>query len=109
MPEISQNPRPESTEGTSSPSSPRTAMVNLPFVTAQFRKPELDFGSAMRTVRSSLPTPQRAVYYGGLVALAAFSVIEWPVAAVIGIGTEIARRGVIDPDPGQQRPAAIEA
>jgi hypothetical protein len=74
----------------------RTATVRLPFVTAQFRVPEVDVGSAVQAVRSSLSTPQRAVYYGGLVALAAFSVIDWPVAAVIGIGTEIARRGVLD-------------
>ena len=74
----------------------RTATVRLPFVTAQFRVPEVDVGSAVRVVRSSLPSPQRAAYYGGLAALAAFSVIDWPVAAVIGIGTEIARQGVID-------------
>jgi hypothetical protein len=74
----------------------RTATVRLPFVTAQFRVPEVDVGSAVQAVRSSLSTPQRVVYYGGLVALAAFSVIDWPVAAVIGIGTEIARQGVID-------------
>ncbi len=106
-----QNPKPEPStpaERTSSGSHhPRTATVNLPFVTAQFRKPEISFGSAAGTVRSWLPTPQRAVYYGGLAALAAFSVIEWPVAAVIGVGTEIARRGVVDPDP--PRPAAIKA
>jgi hypothetical protein len=74
----------------------QTATVRLPFVTAQFRVPEIDVGSAVRAVRSSLSTPQRVVYYGGLVALAAFSVIDWPVAAVIGIGTEIARQGVVD-------------
>jgi hypothetical protein len=74
----------------------RTATVRLPFVTAQFRAPWVDVGSAVRVVRSSLPTPRRALYYGGLAALAAFSVIDWPVAAAIGVGTEIARREVVN-------------
>lgn len=82
-----QNPKPEHTtpaeQGSSGSNQPRTATVNLPFVTAQFRMPEIDLGSAMGSavgaVRSSLPTPAGAVYYGGLVALAAFSVIDWPV------------------------------
>ncbi|HEV7829364.1 MAG TPA: hypothetical protein VGP04_11030 [Pseudonocardiaceae bacterium] len=56
-------------------------------------------------MRSWLPTPRRAAYYGSLAALAAFSVIDWPVAAAIGIGTEIARRDVID----QPKRRAIEA
>ena len=85
---------------------PRTATVNLPFVTAQFRKPEINLGSAVGAVRSLLPTPVGAVYYGGLAALAAFSVIDWPVAAAIGVGTEIARRGAAEQRP---QPAAIEA
>lgn len=42
-----------------------------------------------------MPTPRRVLYYGSLAALAAFSVIDWPVAAAIGVGTEIARREVI--------------
>jgi hypothetical protein len=74
----------------------RTVTVGLPFVTAQFRAPRVDVGSAVRVVRSSLPTPRRALYYGGLAALAAFSVIDWPVAAAIGVGTEIARREVVN-------------
>jgi hypothetical protein len=74
----------------------RTAMVRLPFVTAQFCVPEVDVGSAVRVVRSWVPTPQRAVYYGDLAALVASSVIGWPVAAAIGVGTAIARREVID-------------
>jgi hypothetical protein len=71
----------------------RTTTVKLPFVTAQFREPDVDVGSV---VRSSLPTPRRALYYGGRASLAALSVIDWPVAAAIGIGTEIARREAVD-------------
>jgi len=33
-----------------------------------------------------LPEPQRLAFYGGIAALAAFGVLEWPVAAVLGIG-----------------------
>ncbi len=33
-----------------------------------------------------LPEPQRLAYYAGLGALAAFGIVDWPVAAVLGIG-----------------------
>ncbi len=33
-----------------------------------------------------LPEPQRLAFYGGIAALAAFGILEWPVAAVLGIG-----------------------
>jgi len=33
-----------------------------------------------------LPEPERLAFYGGIVALAAFGILEWPVAAVLGIG-----------------------
>ena len=36
------------------------------------------------TVR--LPEPQRLAYYGGIAALAAFGILDWPVAVVLGIG-----------------------
>ena len=36
------------------------------------------------TVR--LPEPERLAYYGGIVVLAAFGILEWPVAVVLGIG-----------------------
>jgi hypothetical protein len=36
--------------------------------------------------------PGRLLWYGGLAALAALDVIEWPVAAVAAVGTYIARR-----------------
>ncbi len=36
------------------------------------------------TVR--LPEPERLAYYGGIAALAAFGILEWPVAVVLGIG-----------------------
>jgi len=33
-----------------------------------------------------LPEPQRLAFYGGMAALAAFGIIEWPVAVVLGVG-----------------------
>jgi len=32
------------------------------------------------------------LWYGGLAALAAIEVIEWPVAAVVGVGSYVAER-----------------
>ncbi|MBA9004448.1 hypothetical protein [Thermomonospora cellulosilytica] len=48
---------------------------------------------AGRSAASHLPPPDRLAFYGGLGAMAAFNVISWPVAAAIGVGTAIARRG----------------
>jgi hypothetical protein len=36
------------------------------------------------TVR--VPTPDRLAFYGGIAALAAFGILEWPVALAIGAG-----------------------
>jgi hypothetical protein len=33
-----------------------------------------------------LPEPQRLAFYGGITALAAVGILEWPVAVVLGIG-----------------------
>jgi hypothetical protein len=72
--------------------------VELPFVTAEFHRPDVhlpgraEIEEAIGTVRKNLPPPEQMVYYGGLAALAVFSVIEWPVAAAIGVGTAVAQR-----------------
>jgi hypothetical protein len=73
----------------------------LPFVTVQFRAPDLhlpkprqpEIGAALKRARTFLPSPQQALYYGGLGLMAAFELVEWPVAAAIGVGTALARRG----------------
>jgi hypothetical protein len=83
----------------------RTATLNLPFVTAQFRAPSLhmpgrqDLGNAARGARSMLPSGKSMLFYGGLAATAALGAIEWPVAAAIGVGSALASRGAIDPRP----------
>jgi hypothetical protein len=36
--------------------------------------------------------PKRLLWYGGLAALATVGVLEWPVAAVVGVGSYVAER-----------------
>ncbi|MBX6768075.1 MAG: hypothetical protein IRY90_13145 [Actinomadura rubrobrunea] len=54
---------------------------------------------AGKAVASSLPPPGRLAYYTGLGALAVFGLVDWPVAAAIGVGVAVARRAT----RGQQR------
>jgi hypothetical protein len=83
--------------------SPRGVTLNLPFVTATFRSRETHLPKvrvpdkqevlfAAHTVGGYLPSPRQAVYFGGLAALAAFEIIEWPIALAIGAGTAIMGR-----------------
>jgi hypothetical protein len=92
--------------------SARTATVNLPFVTATFRKPDIHLPhirvpnrqqalSAAQAAQSYLPSPKQAAYFGGLAALAAFEILEWPVALAIGAGTALMGRS------GQGRPQLV--
>jgi hypothetical protein len=36
--------------------------------------------------QTEIPRPEQLAYYGGLAALAAFELIDWPVAVVIAAG-----------------------
>jgi hypothetical protein len=36
--------------------------------------------------RVTVPQPEQLAYYGGLVALAAFEIIDWPVAVAVAAG-----------------------
>ena len=81
----------------------RATTLNLPFVTLQFRKPDLhlprmrrpDLGAATgaAAAKARSLSPAELAYYAGLGALAAFELIEWPVALVVGAGTALARGG----------------
>ncbi|GAA1215555.1 hypothetical protein [Pseudonocardia alaniniphila] len=98
----------------------RSATVNLPFMTAQFRVPDIhmpeihmpeirmpgvrpptreDLDSAGRKALSVLPPPKTLLFFGGLAATAVVGAIEWPVAAAIGIGSALAARGEGKPEP----------
>ncbi|MCF6421408.1 hypothetical protein [Amycolatopsis tucumanensis] len=97
---------------------PRTTTVDLPFVHAEFRAPELhlprvptprvpmpnrsELTSALGTVRSFLPPPRQLAYYGALGVMAAVELIEWPVAVAIGLGAAMAGRGA---QPSAVKPA----
>jgi hypothetical protein len=62
---------------------------------------------ASNMVRETTPTAGPLLYYGGLGALAAFGVVDWPVAAAIGAGVWIARRrGPERRETEPRRPAA---
>jgi hypothetical protein len=93
----------------------RSATVNLPFMTAQFRAPDLhlpdrgQLAGAARDVRSLLvPSKRSALFYGALTATALVGAIEWPVAAAIGVGTALASRGAADPRPRRGTPGPQE-
>lgn len=101
-------------------STARTATVNLPFVTATFRKPETtlpavrmpnrkDVDAAVQTMQPYLPSPQQAACYGALAALAAVELIEWPVALAIGAGTAVVQRAQSSEQRGGQRRSGQEA
>jgi hypothetical protein len=93
----------------------RSATVNLPFMTAQFRAPDMhvpgrdELAGAARGARSLLPSKSAALFYGGLAVVAVAGAIEWPVAAAIGVGTALASRGAADPQPRGGGPAQGEA
>jgi hypothetical protein len=71
--------------------------LELPLFTAQFRAPHVpsreEIGSVARGAWSMLPSASSVLFYGGLAVTAAVGVIEWPVAAAVGVGTAFARRG----------------
>jgi hypothetical protein len=88
----------------------RAATLNLPFVTAEFRAPDLhvpsrdELGAAARGARSMLPSRSAMLFYGGLAVTAVVGAIEWPVAAAIGVGSALASRGAANPQPGGDAP-----
>lgn len=92
------NTRGAAGEQRSRPSGPS---IQVPYVTAQLRTrrielPALPGGqqltSAVESVRANMPSREQALFYGGLAASAAFSLIEWPVAVAIGVGGALVQR-----------------
>jgi hypothetical protein len=90
----------------------RIATVNLPFIAAQFRAPELrapardELDAAARGARSMLPSGKSLLFYGASAVTAVAGVIEWPVAVAVGVGTALAGQGAAIPEPrgGAQQP-----
>jgi hypothetical protein len=87
----------------------RSATIDLPFVTAQFRMPDMrtpsreELEAAARGVRSMMPSRKSMLFYGGLALSAAAGVIQWPVATAIGVGNALASRAAA-PKPGDGTP-----
>jgi hypothetical protein len=52
----------------------------------QIREGETFFVNLPLVGRMEIPRPEQLAYYGGLAALAAFELIDWPVAIVIAAG-----------------------
>ncbi|MGH3904957.1 MAG: hypothetical protein ACRDTE_12310 [Pseudonocardiaceae bacterium] len=99
-----ETPEAETPEGEETPRR-RTATVNLPFVTAEFRAPDFhlpslpvhapdrnDLTGAVSAIRSRLPSPAQTAYYTGLGVLGVLELIEWPVVLAIGVGTALAQQ-----------------
>lgn len=80
----------------------KRSAVPIPLITPRVRVVKLHVPppgmayveDAGRLVASYLPPPGRLAFYGGLGVAAVFGLIDWPVAAAIGIGTVVARRAV---------------
>ncbi|HYX97295.1 MAG TPA: hypothetical protein VE823_19745 [Geodermatophilus sp.] len=55
---------------------------------------------------------EKLAFYGGAAALAAFGVIDWPVAALVAAGTYIAQRSrgssANRPQPGREGPSGAD-
>lgn len=86
--------------------APRTATLNTPFVTAQFRVPEMHLPEihpptpdmsffrervefVLNTAKPYLPSREQALYFGGLSVMAAIELIDWPVAVAIAVGNAL--------------------
>lgn len=102
----------------------RQVTLALPMMSIQLHKPEMpsismphiplphiskqEMGHAVDVAKSILPPPERVAYYGALGALAVFGVVEWPVAAAIGMGTVIAQRARRNGNGDGARPMSRE-
>jgi hypothetical protein len=71
----------------------RTATLNLPFVTAQFRRPDVGAAAGAAAAKARSLSPAELAFYAGLGVLAVVELIEWPLALVVGAGTALARSG----------------
>jgi hypothetical protein len=72
-------------------------LVNVRVPMLRARVPGLGAGAAQtrwaaQAVRANLPPTERLLYYGGLGLMATVGVLEWPVAAAVGVGVWLAGR-----------------
>lgn len=63
-------------------------------------------GDVGRVAAAYLPPPDRLAFYGGLAAAAAIGILDWPVAAAVGLGTMVARRAAARRESARPVPTA---
>ncbi|WP_171075180.1 hypothetical protein [Nonomuraea basaltis] len=68
-----------------------------------------ELGHYADVARRFVPSPERVAYYGALGALAVFGVVEWPVAAAIGVGTMVVQRQRRREQPAPSGPGQTQA
>ncbi|WP_239341478.1 hypothetical protein [Frankia sp. CiP3] len=89
---------------------PHTATLRTPFATAHIEVPRAP-GTGMKMGPVRLPSPTQTAFYLGLGVLAIAEIVEWPIAAAIGVGTYVAQHSRADTSASQARrgPAARPA
>jgi hypothetical protein len=78
--------------------------VSVPHVSVPSRRA---IGDTVGAARDRLPSPGRVAFYGGLAAMAALQLIEWPVAVAVGVGMALASRDAGD-KPRDEEAAATD-
>ncbi|WP_433297635.1 hypothetical protein ACQPZQ_19110 [Pseudonocardia sp. CA-142604] len=68
-----------------------------------------ELGWVVHTAQSMLPSGRSLLFFGGLAATAIAGIIEWPVAAAIGVGSALAGQGATNPEPRSGTPHAMQA
>ena len=89
-----------STRSPAARSSANGATVKVPVVTPHVRMYKVHvpvpgkayMSDAGHIVAGYMPPPDRMAFYGGLGLAAVVGLLDWPVAAAIGVGTMVARR-----------------
>ncbi|GAA0330343.1 hypothetical protein GCM10010151_20230 [Actinoallomurus spadix] len=85
--------------------TPHVKMLRIPLPTRGFAL----VGDMGRVAAAYLPPRDRLMFYGGLAAAAAIGVLDWPVAAAVGVGTMVARRAVGRRETARPVPASTQA
>jgi hypothetical protein len=79
------------------------AALPVPVVTPHVKVMRVPVG---RGAAAYLPPPDRLAFYGGLAAAAAIGILDWPVAAAVGLGTMVARRAAARRESARPVPTA---
>lgn len=97
------------TRSSAARSSANGATVKVPLVTPHVRMYKVHvpvpgkayMSDAGHIVAGYMPPPDRMAFYGGLGLAAVVGILDWPVAAAIGVGTMVARRATRSRGPAR--------